>query len=114
MNTSATGKRVSAVKFYDNRECLNETYIATTEWVAVPANKRLTFHQGYDNRGAGLIQGHCGVWGALELREGQRAEVLYSLKAVGLKWNCSIQATEMTPAGEPMQRIAFAPACGDL
>lgn len=112
MNLNLAGKRVSAVTFYDQPECLNETMIATSEWVAVPANRKLTFHQFRDTRGAGLVQGYCGVWGGLVLREGQRAEVLYSFKPVGLQWNCSLQATEIAANGERLQRLALAPACG--
>ena len=98
-------ERKSAVHFFDDADCTTASSIDQTGWIPIPANKRVTFHQFWDTRGAGLIQGYCGVWGQLELREGQRVEARFQFSAVGLRWNCLVQSREIGPTGEPMSRV---------
>ena len=113
MGPSFTGSRKTAVHFFEDADCSKRTYIGSDDWVAVPANKPIGFHQFWDNRGAGFIQGYCGVWTRMELKEGQRVEVNYNFAPQGLRWHCSLQASEISQSGEVLARVPMAQLQGD-
>ena len=103
-------RRQTTVHFFENANCSERTYIDSKDWVAVPANKPIGFHQFWSTLGSGLVQGYCGRWAKLELKEGQRVEITYNFEAKGLRWHCDLQALEKTPSGEavfgvPLKRL---------
>ena len=102
MGASITGGRKTGVHFFEDADCSKRTYLGSDDWVAVPANKPIGFHQFWDNRGAGFVQGYCGVWAMLELKEGQRVEIAYNFAPQGLRWHCSVKAQEKTSSGETL------------
>lgn len=102
MGDGITGGRKSAVHFFEDADCTQIASIPEKDWVPIPANQPVTFHQFWDTRGAGIIQGYCGIWGSVELKEGQRVEVSFRFAPDGLRWNCSLQAREIAASGEPM------------
>lgn len=101
MGKDLLSQRKSTVIFYDNAECRNPQRVASNEWIAVPANKEVGFHHFFDSQGAsGLVEGYCGVWSKLVLKEGRRVEMSFNLDAVGgLNPTCKETAIDVTAGG---------------
>ena len=113
MPPNMLGGRRTAVFFYENTDCARPASIPSSDWVAVPANREVGFHHFFDNRGAGLVQGYCGVWSRMTLQEGQRVELKFDMQFVGgLRVRCDETASDMT-SGSGGRQIALTPLRGE-
>lgn len=111
---TALGGRRTAVLFFDDEKCTKATSVGSKDFIAIPANRTVTFFQYWES-GSSMVQGRCGIWGQLDLTEGQRAEVKFSFSAYDARIRCSINAQDQTPGGNYGNLIPIgkptAPAC---
>lgn len=99
------GGRRAGLFIYDDENCSEAHTVPQHGWVAVPANKPINIQQFFDTRGAGMIQGYCGVWSSITLQEGQYVQMSFDFQTYGLRWRCRSDATEYSTTGERLGPI---------